>query len=81
MHRFVSWTCVLRFFNLTTFSRFSSHIGENLYGEHTFAEIKAKAVFFTKFELVAFSKTQGLHQAQLATNAKIATESGVNNMK
>ena len=32
------------FLYITTFARFSAHIGASLYGERTFAEIKAKAV-------------------------------------
>ena len=32
------------FLYITTFARFSAHIGASLYGEHTFAEIKTKAV-------------------------------------
>jgi hypothetical protein len=54
-------TCVLAVAQIYYFARFIAHIGQSLYGEHTFAAIKAKAVFFKKFALVALYKKQGFH--------------------
>jgi hypothetical protein len=63
------------FLYLTTFDLFIAHIGESLYGEHTFAEIKEKTVFFKKFALVVFYKKQGFRTSCALRESKICGES------
>jgi hypothetical protein len=74
------------FLYLTTFARFSAHIGE-VYMENTHSEKLRRKLRLKKFAQVAFSKTQGfcascaLAQAKDAVKVKVATESGIENIK
>ena len=43
---------------LTTFARFSPHIGEDLYGEHTFEKIKVKTVREKSLRRLRFPKAR-----------------------